>query len=79
VNNAGVDASGKPVAEMPTEVCGRAIRTNVYGYFSAVVGSPRYGWLRAAQAKLSTSRRCTQTTPIPAVLTAISPRAPSGC
>ena len=33
MNNAGVDASGKPVAELPTEVWDRAIRTNVYGYF----------------------------------------------
>ncbi len=33
INNAGVDASGKPVAEMPTETWDRAIRTNVYGYF----------------------------------------------
>ena len=33
VNNAGVDASGTPVAELSTEVWDRAIRTNVYGYF----------------------------------------------
>jgi glucose 1-dehydrogenase len=33
MNNAGVDASGKQVAELPTEVWDRAIRTNVYGYF----------------------------------------------
>jgi len=33
MNNAGVDASGKPVAELPTDVWDRAIRTNVYGYF----------------------------------------------
>lgn len=33
VNNAGVDASGSPVAELSTEVWDRAIRTNVYGYF----------------------------------------------
>jgi glucose 1-dehydrogenase len=33
MNNAGVDASGKPVAELPTELWDRAIRTNVYGYF----------------------------------------------
>ncbi len=33
MNNAGVDASGKPVAELPTEIWDRAIRTNVYGYF----------------------------------------------
>jgi glucose 1-dehydrogenase len=33
VNNAGVDASGKPVAELPTEVWDRALRTNVYGTF----------------------------------------------
>jgi glucose 1-dehydrogenase len=33
VNNAGVDASGKQVAELPTDVWDRAIRTNVYGYF----------------------------------------------
>ncbi|CAA9394048.1 MAG: 3-oxoacyl-[acyl-carrier protein] reductase [uncultured Nocardioides sp.] len=33
MNNAGVDASGKPVAELSTEVWDRAIRTNVYGYF----------------------------------------------
>ncbi len=33
VNNAGVDASGKPVAELSTEVWDRAIRTNLYGPF----------------------------------------------
>ncbi len=33
MNNAGVDASGKPVSELPTDVWDRAIRTNVYGYF----------------------------------------------
>lgn len=33
MNNAGVDASGTPVAELSTEVWDRAIRTNVYGYF----------------------------------------------
>ncbi len=33
MNNAGVDASGTPVAELPTDVWDRAIRTNVYGYF----------------------------------------------
>lgn len=33
MNNAGVDASGKKVAELPTEVWDKAIRTNVYGYF----------------------------------------------
>lgn len=33
VNNAGVDASGSPVAELSTEVWDRAIRTNVYGPF----------------------------------------------
>ncbi|WP_100499340.1 SDR family NAD(P)-dependent oxidoreductase [Geodermatophilus chilensis] len=33
MNNAGVDASGTPVAELATEVWDRAIRTNVYGYF----------------------------------------------
>jgi len=33
MNNAGVDASGTKVAELPTEVWDRAIRTNVYGYF----------------------------------------------
>ena len=33
MNNAGVDASGKPVAELSTEVWDRAIRTNVYGPF----------------------------------------------
>ena len=33
MNNAGVDASGKPVAELPTEIWDKAIRTNVYGYF----------------------------------------------
>lgn len=33
MNNAGVDASGKPVAELPTEIWDRAICTNVYGYF----------------------------------------------
>ena len=33
MNNAGVDASGRPVAELPTEVWDRAIRTNVYGPF----------------------------------------------
>ena len=33
MNNAGVDASGMPVAELPTDVWDRAIRTNVYGPF----------------------------------------------
>jgi glucose 1-dehydrogenase len=33
MNNAGVDASGKKVAELPTEVWDKAMRTNVYGYF----------------------------------------------
>lgn len=33
MNNAGVDASGTPVAELSTKVWDRAIRTNVYGYF----------------------------------------------
>src|SRR5689334_6781252 len=33
MNNAGIDASGKPVAEMPSEVWDRAIKTNLYGYF----------------------------------------------
>jgi glucose 1-dehydrogenase len=33
MNNAGVDASGTLVAELPTEVWDRAIRTNVYGPF----------------------------------------------
>ncbi|MDQ6936393.1 MAG: glucose 1-dehydrogenase [Actinomycetota bacterium] len=33
MNNAGVDASGKPVAELPTDVWDKAIRTNLYGYF----------------------------------------------
>ncbi len=33
MNNAGVDASGKKVAELSTDVFDKAIRTNVYGYF----------------------------------------------
>ena len=33
MNNAGVDASGTPVAELTTAVWDKAIRTNVYGYF----------------------------------------------
>jgi glucose 1-dehydrogenase len=33
MNNAGVDASGSPVAELATQVWDRAIRTNVYGPF----------------------------------------------
>ena len=33
MNNAGVDASGSPVAELSTQVWDRAIRTNVYGPF----------------------------------------------
>jgi glucose 1-dehydrogenase len=33
MNNAGVDASGTPVAELSTQVWDRAIRTNVYGPF----------------------------------------------
>ncbi len=33
MNNAGVDASGSPVAELSTEVWDKAIRTNVYGAF----------------------------------------------
>jgi len=33
MNNAGVDASGTEVADLPTEVWDKAIRTNVYGPF----------------------------------------------
>lgn len=33
MNNAGVDASGKNVADLPTDIWDRAIRTNVYGTF----------------------------------------------
>jgi len=33
MNNAGVDASGKEVADLSTETWDRAIRTNVYGAF----------------------------------------------
>ncbi len=33
MNNAGVDASGKDVADLPTEVWDKAIRTNLYGTF----------------------------------------------
>ncbi|PZS19718.1 MAG: short-chain dehydrogenase [Pseudonocardiales bacterium] len=33
MNNAGVDASGTPVAELSTAVWDKAIRTNLYGYF----------------------------------------------
>ncbi|MEP6852089.1 MAG: SDR family oxidoreductase [bacterium] len=33
MNNAGVDASGTKVADLPTDVWDKAIRTNVYGYF----------------------------------------------
>lgn len=33
MNNAGVDASGSPVAELSTQVWDHAIRTNVYGPF----------------------------------------------
>ena len=33
MNNAGIDASGTPVAELSTQVWDRAIRTNVYGPF----------------------------------------------
>ena len=33
MNNAGVDASGTPVAQLSTEVWDRAIRVNLYGYF----------------------------------------------
>ncbi len=33
MNNAGVDASGKQVADLPTDVWDRAIRVNLYGYF----------------------------------------------
>ncbi len=33
MNNAGVDASGTEVAELPTEVFDGAIRTNLYGTF----------------------------------------------
>ena len=33
MNNAGVDASGKEVADLPTETWDRAIRTNLYGAF----------------------------------------------
>ena len=45
VNNAGVDASGKPVAELPTETWDRAIRTNLYGYFFC---ARRFAQLRIA-------------------------------
>jgi len=33
MNNAGIDASGHEVADLPTEVWDKAIRTNVYGAF----------------------------------------------
>ncbi len=33
MNNAGVDASGKDVADLPTETFDQAIRTNLYGAF----------------------------------------------
>ncbi len=33
MNNAGVDASGHEVAELPTDVWDKAIRTNLYGAF----------------------------------------------
>jgi glucose 1-dehydrogenase len=33
MNNAGVDASGKHVADLSTETWDHAIRTNLYGYF----------------------------------------------
>jgi glucose 1-dehydrogenase len=33
MNNAGIDSSGKQVAELPTETWDRAIKTNLYGYF----------------------------------------------
>jgi|SRR5947209_3950382 len=33
MNNAGIDGSGNEVADMPTEVWDRAIKTNLYGYF----------------------------------------------
>jgi glucose 1-dehydrogenase len=33
MNNAGVDASGTPVAELSTQVWDKALRTNVYGPF----------------------------------------------
>jgi glucose 1-dehydrogenase len=33
MNNAGVDASGQDVADLPTEVFDKAIRTNLYGTF----------------------------------------------
>ena len=45
VNNAGVDASGKPVAELPTETWDKAIRTNLYGYFFC---ARRFAQLRIA-------------------------------
>ncbi|MBA2282712.1 MAG: SDR family oxidoreductase [Acidimicrobiia bacterium] len=33
MNNAGVDASGKDVADLPTDVWDTAMRTNLYGTF----------------------------------------------
>jgi glucose 1-dehydrogenase len=33
MNNAGVDASGTEIADLPTEVWDKAIKTNLYGYF----------------------------------------------
>lgn len=33
MNNAGVDASGMQIVEMPTAIFDRAIKTNLYGYF----------------------------------------------
>jgi len=33
MNNAGVDASGKDVADLPTEIFDRAIKANLYGAF----------------------------------------------
>ena len=48
VNNAGVDASGKEVADLSTETFDKAIRTNVYGAFFCC---RRYVQLRKAGAE----------------------------
>jgi NAD(P)-dependent dehydrogenase (short-subunit alcohol dehydrogenase family) len=79
MNNAGVDASGTHVADLPTEVFDRAIRVNVYGYFFCCRRFAQIRTAAGAAASSSTSPRCTRTCPTQEALTTTARRAPCGC
>ena len=79
MNNAGVDASGKKVAELPTEVFDNAIRTTSTARSSAAVGSFSCAPWPEERARSSTSRPCTRTCPTPAVPTTTVPRERCAC